>query len=270
MKKAGNVMILEQIVAAKEADLKRRRNTTPVDVLERQLLRLPPTRGFTNSLRKSSPAVIAEIKKASPSKGVIRENFDPVEIAKSYEQAQAAALSVLTDKPFFQGSDEYLLSVKEATGLPILRKDFILDRYQVIETRCLGADCLLLIASMLNSAQLQELYSLALDLSLDVLIEVHDLSELRMGLNLNPEPSLIGINNRDLHTFETNLLTTEKLAKEIPESTLVISESGIHTREDIERLQNANVDAFLVGEAFMRAEDPGQLLTELFGPIRRS
>ena len=178
-------------------------------------------------------------------------------------------MSVLTDEPFFQGSDEYLISVREVSSLPILRKDFILDRYQVIETRCLGADCLLLIASMLSLQQLRELYSLALELSLDVLIEVHDSSELQMALNLDPEPCLIGVNNRDLHTFETDLSTTEILAKEMPASTVVVSESGIHQRHDIARLQNANVDVFLVGEAFMKAENPGQLLTDLFGPIER-
>ena len=263
-------MILYQIVVAKETELRQRQDKKPLTVLEQQLSNVPDTRDFVGSLKTHAPAVIAEIKKASPSRGILREDFKPVEIARSYERNDAAALSVLTDEPFFQGSDQYLVEVRNATNLPILRKDFILDSYRIVESRCIGADCVLLIVSILNTARLQQLYSLGLDLSLDVLVEVHNAYELSATLNLEPVPALIGINNRNLRTFETNLSTTESLIESIPESTVTVSESGINDRADIDRLRNANVDAFLVGEAFMRADNPGQQLSSLFGQIQKT
>jgi indole-3-glycerol phosphate synthase len=224
-----------------------------------------PPRGFVEAIirKKNSPAIIAEIKKASPSKGILRANFNPVAIAKSYETHGATCLSVLTDKDFFQGADEYLQQIHQVCKLPLLRKDFILDAYQVYEARAIGADCILLIVAALGDAQLHDLAGLAMHLDMDVLIEVHDSEELERALLL--KMPLIGINNRNLRTFKTDLTTTLSLLKSIPTEAgyIVVSESGIHTPEDIALLRNSNVNSFLVGEAFMKADDPGVALAHL-------
>jgi indole-3-glycerol phosphate synthase len=262
--------ILDTIIARKHAEVAERRARTPLTDLERQATRADPTRGFEQALRRAldrspgSSAVIAEIKKASPSKGVIRPDFDPAAIAKAYEAAGAACLSVLTDEDFFQGSDACLQVARGAVALPALRKDFVVDPYQVLETRALGADCLLLIAAALEPDRLRELHALARTVGLDVLIEVHDAGELETALALNP--TLVGINNRDLKTFETRLETTWALLDRIPAGVLVVTESGIHQRADVTAMHRVGVRAFLVGEAFMRADDPGAALAALFAP----
>jgi indole-3-glycerol phosphate synthase len=225
-----------------------------------------PVRGFVNAIEQKlaadKPAVIAEIKKASPSKGLLRENFDPADIARSYERAGAACLSVLTDIDFFQGSDAYLQQAREACALPVLRKDFMIDPYQVYEARAIGADCILLIVAALENNVMQELSGLAAELGMDVLVEVHDAEELQRALNLNTR--LIGINNRNLRTFETTLETTVSLLTQIPDDRIVVTESGILAPADVQYMQEKGVNSFLVGEAFMRAEDPGVRLAELF------
>ncbi|MBP8284317.1 MAG: indole-3-glycerol phosphate synthase TrpC, partial [Chromatiaceae bacterium] len=208
------------------------------------------------------PAVIAEIKKASPSKGVLRADFHPAEIARSYERGGAACLSVLTDVDFFQGCDAYLQEARAACALPVIRKDFILDPYQVLEARVLGADCILLIAACLTDVQMRELNALALELGMDVLIEVHDRAELERALPLPGR--LIGINNRDLRSFQVSLDTTLGLIDAIPPERLLVTESGILDRADVARMRARGVNAFLVGEAFMRADDPGAELRRLF------
>ena len=227
---------------------------------------MPACRGFARAVesrvRIRQSAVIAEIKKASPSKGVIRAAFDPEEIARDYARGGATCLSVLTDIDFFQGCDEYLQIARQACTMPVLRKDFIIDPYQVLETRAMGADCILLIVSALSGQQFKELYALAGELGLDVLVEVHDRDELAEGLQVGP--TLLGINNRDLHTFQTSLSTTITLLDEISGNPLVVTESGIHTRDDVHRMHEKGVYAFLVGEAFMKAESPGEKLRELF------
>jgi indole-3-glycerol phosphate synthase len=228
---------------------------------------MPPTRGFARALRKTiadgRAAVIAEVKKASPSKGVLREQFDPAAIARSYATHGAACLSVLTDRQYFQGSSDALRAARSACSLPILRKDFMIDPYQVVEARHMGADCILLIVAALEMTQMQELEAAAIDLGLDVLVEVHDAVELDRALQL--KTLLLGINNRNLKTFETRLETTLDLLNRIPSDRLVITESGIHQTADVERMRAAGVNAFLVGEAFMRAVDPGAELARLFG-----
>jgi indole-3-glycerol phosphate synthase len=226
----------------------------------------PPPRGFTAAVRAKfaadKPAVIAEIKKASPSRGVLRAHFDPVAIASSYEQHGAACLSVLTDADFFQGSEEYLQRARAACALPVLRKDFIIDPYQVYEARVIGADCILLIVAALDDAQMRGLARLSAELHMDVLVEVHDAEELARALLL--DTPLIGINNRNLRTFETRLGTTFDLLKRIPDDRIVVTESGIHSRDDVALMRDNGVHAFLVGEAFMRAADPGEELSNLF------
>lgn len=223
-------------------------------------------RGFVaaieNTIAEGRPAVIAEAKKASPSKGVIREDFDPAAIAQAYEQAGAACMSVLTDKDFFQGHDEYLQTARAACQLPVIRKDFMVDTYQVAEARALGADCILLIVACLDDGQMAELAACAAELALDVLVEVHDEHELERALRLDSR--LIGVNNRDLHTFETSLDTTFRLLSQVPDECTLVTESGIHTPEDVARMREADVQAFLVGEAFMRQPDPGAALRQLF------
>lgn len=214
------------------------------------------------SIESHRVAVIAEMKKASPSQGLIRENYDPSELAKQYLEAEAACLSVLTDEPFFKGSLEHISLVKEAVDLPVLRKDFIVDEYQIYESLLKGADCILLIVAALSKNQLQEFSHLASDLNLEVLVEVHDEEEVERALEIRP--NLIGINNRDLETFEVNLETTERLVEEIPKEILTVSESGIKSSKDVKKIMSSGVNAFLVGEVFMRAEDPGKELKNLF------
>ena len=257
--------ILKTILQRKVEEIQARCEQISLQRISQMAANQEPPRGFVEAIRNktNSPAVIAEIKKASPSKGILRANFDPVTIAKSYEKHGATCISVLTDKDFFQGADEYLQQVHQACKLPLLRKDFIIDAYQVYEARALGADCILLIVAGLGDAQLHDLAGLAEHLDMDVLIEVHDSEELERALQL--KMPLIGINNRNLRTFETNLTTTLSLLKLIPKERgyIVVSESGIHTPKDIALLRNSGVNSFLVGEAFMRADDPGMALAQL-------
>lgn len=250
--------ILERIVAAKRAEVATARKRTP----EVKLDAAPPVRDFIAALRAKRPAVIAEIKRASPSRGLLRSNFDPAAIAKSYEKGGAACMSVLTDKEFFQGAGEHLSAARAACALPVLRKDFLIDPYQVFESRALGADCVLLIAACLADAEMRELEALSRGVGMAVLVEVHDGEELERALKL--ETPLVGINNRNLRTFETRLETTLDLLPRVPHDRLVITESGILSRADVARLRQRGVKAFLVGEAFMRAADPGAALAELF------
>ncbi len=258
--------ILDTIIARKREEILERKARRPEATLAATAQKADRPRGFAAALQatveRGHAAVIAEIKKASPSKGIIRPDFDPVAIARSYAEGGAACLSVLTDEKFFQGSDAYLQAARAAVSLPVLRKDFIIDPYQVYETRALGADCLLLIVSALNPQQLTRLKTLADSLSLDVLIEVHDLAELSTALALMP--AMIGINNRNLKTFETSLQNTFDLLPHIPDGVLTVTESGIHSRADVSTMRQRGVHAFLVGEALMRADDPGAALRALF------
>ena len=260
--------ILKKIILRKQQEIIERKQIKTEDSLIEEAKEALSVRCFVHAMRQrmmaDEPAVIAEIKKASPSKGVIRENFDPAEIAKSYQQGGACCLSVLTDVDFFQGSDEYLKQARAACDLPVIRKDFIIDSYQVYEARAMGADCILLIVAVLTDEQILLLHDLAHELGMDVLIEVHDEEELQRVLPL--ESDLIGINNRNLHTFETSLATTINLLAQIPDDRIVVTESGIHSIEHIELMREHQVDAFLVGEAFMRADDPGVELKQLFFP----
>lgn len=223
----------------------------------------PAARDFVGALRAKRPAVIAEIKRASPSKGLLRAEFDPAAIARSYEKAGAACLSVLTDARFFQGASSHLQQARAACALPALRKDFLIDPYQAFESRALGADCVLLIAACLEDAQMRELEALALGLGMAVLVEVHDADELQRALAL--KTPLVGINNRNLRTFETRLETTLELLPRVPADRIVVTESGILSPQDVARMRASGVHTFLVGEAFMRAPDPGAALRALFG-----
>ncbi|HSH43375.1 MAG TPA: indole-3-glycerol phosphate synthase TrpC [Arenicellales bacterium] len=258
--------ILTRIVRHKAEEVAERAQRLPLPVLRERCSAQPGPRSFLDALesriRQRRPAVIAEIKKASPSRGVIREDFDPEAIADSYARGGAACLSVLTDEQFFQGRDEYLTRARQRCELPALRKDFMIDPYQVWESRAIGADCILLIVAALGDAQLVDLSGLALELGMDVLVEVHDREELERALEL--KIPLLGINNRDLRTFETSLDTTFELLDDIPEGHVVITESGIHTREDVTAMQQRGVYGFLIGEAFMRAAEPGRELARLF------
>ncbi|MCH7880483.1 MAG: indole-3-glycerol phosphate synthase TrpC [Proteobacteria bacterium] len=258
--------ILTQILRRKHEEIKSRLQSISSEQIQQRARAMPAPRGFIQSLRDrqsiGEAAVIAEIKKASPSQGVIREDFDPATIAESYAAAGAACLSVLTDEDFFQGHDDYLIAARKACLLPVIRKDFIIDPYQVYEARALGADCILLIVAALDDGPLAELYNLSIELGMDVLVEVHDRQELDRALRLKLE--VIGINNRDLRTFETRLSTTLDLLDQLPDSCLVVTESGIHTRKDVKLMRAHGVNAFLVGEAFMRAEKPGEALKALF------
>ena len=258
--------ILKKILQRKSEEVAERSHKTSLAELKGRSKDAAPARGFVGAIEKKlahkQVAVIAEIKKASPSKGVIRANFYPEAIAKSYEKGGAACLSVLTDVDFFQGSDEYLRQARAATHLPVLRKDFTIDAYQIYEARALGADCILLIVSELSAQQLQDLNGVALEAGLDVLIEVHDEQELHVALQCPNK--LVGINNRNLHSFETTLDTTFDLLSQIPRDRIVVTESGIHTVDDVKAMRGHNVNAFLVGEVFMRAEDPGLELLRLF------
>ena len=254
--------VLDRILSYKADELAYRRRKQPLRDVRDAAETAAPTRGFAAAVKRRKPAVIAEIKKASPSRGVIRDHFDPVAIAASYEAAGAACLSVLTDENFFQGCDEHLAKARAATSLPVLRKDFLIDEYQVFEARALGADCILLIAAALEPDRIAAFAGLAGQLGLDALVEVHNARELDVALGA--DPTLLGINNRDLRTFDTSLDTTLSLLSEVPDGTTVVTESGIRTREDVRRMRDAGVEAFLVGEAFMRASDPGGALRELF------
>lgn len=263
---ADTPTILKKILARKVEEIAARRLRCNLDELRRRAADAAPARGFYQALQtrvaRGESAVIAEIKKASPSKGVIRPDFDPVAIAQSYERGGAAALSVLTDVDFFQGADAYLVAARAATTLPVLRKDFAIDPYQIHETRALGADCVLLIVAALAPAQLADLHGTALDIGLDVLVEVHNARELEIALTLdNP---MVGINNRDLHSFHTSLETTYSLLPRVGGERLVVTESGINRVDDVLAMRGHGVHAFLVGEAFMRAPDPGTRLRELF------
>ena len=257
--------VLKKILRYKAREVAERAKKCSLREMCQQAVHGPPVRGFLNAisthLQLQHAAVIAEIKKASPSKGVLRKNFQPIEIARDYEANGAACLSVLTDDRFFQGKDEYLQQVHKACSLPILRKDFIIDPYQIYESRALAADCILLIVAALSDAQLEDLSELAKHLEMDVLVEVHNQEELERALPLHTR--LIGINNRNLNTFDTTLDTTLKLVKSIPKQCIVVSESGIRSQADIALLWNAGVHSFLIGEAFMTADDPGEALQKL-------
>ena len=257
--------ILEEITSHKRANLPHEEIEFTTAGLERIKQSYLPRVGFLDHLQKHSPAVIAEIKKASPSKGLLRANFDPTEIARSYVQHGAACLSVLTDEKYFQGSNDDLSTVRKQVQIPLLRKDFIVDARQVVESLRIGADCVLLIVAAISDGELKTFHRLSRDLGLEVLIEVHDRYELDRALAC--EPSLIGINNRDLKTFNTSLDTTLNLLEYIPKDVRVVSESGIQSSEHVRALKSAGVDTFLVGEAFVRHCDPGVALTELFGEI---
>ena len=259
--------ILNQILQRKTEEIQERSQRVPLNELLRRAEGQDAPRGFVESMRKriasGDPAIIAEIKKASPSKGVIRPDFHPAAIAKSYEKHGAACLSVLTDCDFFQGCERYLEEARAATRLPVIRKDFIIDPYQVAEARAIGADCILLIVAALEDAQMKRLATLAADLGMDVLVEVHDRPELERALKL--DLTLVGINNRNLRTFDVTLDTTLGLLELIPEGRIVVTESGILAPEDVTLMRGHEVHAFLVGESFMRAENPGEKLSELFG-----
>jgi len=259
--------ILERILAVKREEVAAAQRTKPLAQLTAEAREAPPPRDFVGAMRAKRSAgrsaVIAEIKKASPSKGVLRPQFDPASIARSYEKHGAACLSVLTDAAFFQGRVEDLRAVRAACRLPVLRKDFMIEPYQIYESRAAGADCILLIAAALAPQRMQELEGTARELGLAVLVEVHDGAELEQALRLRTP--LIGINNRNLRTFETRLETTLGLLKHVPGDRMVVTESGILSRADVQCMREADVGCFLVGEAFMRAEDPGTELARLFG-----
>ena len=262
---AGRPSILSKILATKAAEVAARSRILDLPAIVAQATGQPPARGFARRLSEAAargPAVIAEIKKASPSAGVIRADFDAAGIAARYAWAGAACLSVLTDEQYFQGCDRYLAEARAACALPVLRKDFTIDPWQIYESRALGADCILLIVAALEHDQLQDLHGLAREIGLDVLVEVHDERELEDALDTGAE--LIGVNNRDLHRFTTDLATSERMRPLISQDKTMVSESGIHTAADVVRLRRAGIDAFLVGEAFMRAADPGVALRELF------
>jgi len=262
--------ILRKILARKTEEMAERVNHLPLEALRKRAEAAPAPRGFLQAIRHriaaDQPAIIAEIKKASPSKGLLRADFRPGEIAKSYERHGATCLSVLTDEDFFQGADAYLQEARQACRLPALRKDFTMDAYQVYEARAIGADAILLIVAALADGRMRELEALATELGMDVLVEVHDERELERALAL--ETPLIGINNRDLRTFHTTLQTTLGLLGKIPRDRVVVTESGIHTPADVALLRARGVAVFLVGEAFMKAADPGEKLRELFDDMK--
>ena len=262
----GTPDILKRILARKREELRERAVRLPLSALRERVSEGGPTRGFVAAIERriasGKAAVIAEIKKASPSKGVLRPDFHPAEIARSYERNGATCLSVLTDVDFFQGSDADLQAARAACALPVLRKDFTIDPYQIYEARTLGADCILLIVAGLSDAQLSELSNCASEVGVDVLVEVHNADELNRALPLNTR--LIGINNRDLHTFETRLETTLDLLPRVGNERVVVTESGILQPDDVQTMRSRGVNAFLVGEAFMKAVDPGARLGELF------
>ncbi len=259
--------ILEKILAVKRKEIAAAKQKRPLAALRGDAEQAGKPRDFAGALRSKIatglPAVIAEVKKASPSKGLLRADFDPAAIARSYARHGAACLSVLTDEEFFQGSRDYLVAARAAGGLPVLRKDFMIDPYQVFEARAMGADCILLIVAALDDQTMLELERIAQDLGMAVLVEVHDAGEFERALRL--QTTLLGINNRNLRTFETRLEITLDLLARIPPGKLVVTESGILVAGDVARMRSAGVEAFLVGEVFMRAADPGAALGELFG-----
>lgn len=258
--------ILNKILNTKRAEVQAAMVEKPLVQLRKETDKASPPRNFAGAIHAklvaNKPAVIAEIKKASPSKGVIREDFNPAEIAKSYEKGGAACLSVLTDSQYFQGSAEYLKQARAAVKLPVLRKDFMIDPYQIYESRAMGADCILLIVAALELKQMRELEQLSHDLGMAVLVEVHDGDELELALQL--ETPLIGINNRNLRTFDVTLDTTLSLLARVPDDRCVITESGIFTSDDVALMRSNHVNTFLVGEAFMRQPDPGAELARVF------
>lgn len=258
--------ILNKILATKQEEISKASAEKSLQQIHEEALAQPDPRDFVGSLIEKNdadlPAVIAEIKKASPSKGVIRENFNPAEIAISYEKAGAACLSVLTDEQYFQGSADYLKQARAACSLPVLRKDFMIDPYQVVEARAMGADCILLIAAALELKQMQLLEDVSHELGMAVLVEVHNGEELDLALQL--ETPLVGINNRNLRTFDVTLQTTIDLLEKLPDDRFVITESGIFTSEDVALMREHNVNGFLVGEAFMRQDDPGAEFRKVF------
>jgi indole-3-glycerol phosphate synthase len=259
--------ILNKILETKRAEVQVAIQAKPLEQIITEAHKAPRTRNFAGAIHAklvaNKPAVIAEIKKASPSKGIIRENFNPAEIARSYEKGGAACLSVLTDAQYFQGSADYLKQARAACKLPVLRKDFMIDPYQVYEARAMGADCILLIVAALDLASMRELETIANDLGMAVLVEVHDGDELELALQL--QTPLIGINNRNLHTFEVTLETTLGLLARVPDDRCVVTESGIFTPDDVALMRINDVQTFLVGEAFMRQPDPGAELARVFG-----
>lgn len=262
--------ILQRILETKRAELAEAQRQIAFDVLAARAREATPPRDFVAAVRAKRDAgraaVIAEIKRASPSKGLLRADFDPAAIARAYESAGAACLSVLTDRTYFQGAGEHLRAARDACALPVLRKDFVIDPYQVIEARALGADCILLIVAALATAQMRELEALANELGMAVLVEVHDVRELEQALTL--KTPLLGINNRNLRSFETRLETTLGLLPKVPAERIVVTESGIATPADVARLRAQGVSAYLVGEAFMRAPSPGTALSELFSECK--
>jgi indole-3-glycerol phosphate synthase len=259
--------ILSQIVAVKREEIAAAQQRVSLQAIRADAESRVLTRDFEGALRRKiaagGSAVIAEIKKASPSKGLLRADFIPADIAQSYAEAGAACLSVLTDRQFFQGQNDFLKQARASCDLPVLRKDFMVDPYQIYESRAVGADCVLLIAACLEDAQMAELEAIARSLDMAVLVEVHDAAELERALKLRTP--LLGINNRNLRTFEVTLQTTLDLLQRVPGDRLVITESGIQSKDDVRKMREAGVHAFLVGEAFMRADDPGSALAELFG-----
>jgi len=257
--------ILHDILQTKAQEVAAGKKQLSSATLLQQLGDCPPARGFEKRLRaklEAGPSIIAEVKKASPSAGVIREDFQPDQIARSYEKAGAACLSVLTDRDYFQGCDEYLQMARNACALPVLRKDFMVDEWQILHSRVLGADCILLIAAALEPAHMADLLAVSKEAGLDALIEVHNEAELENTLKLDHQ--LIGVNNRNLKTFETSLATSERLKKMMPDDHLLVTESGIRRVQDVQQMQAAGINAFLVGEAFMREPEPGEALKRMF------
>lgn len=258
--------ILNKILDTKREEIRLTSGYRSLSELEVEVQSAPSVRDFEEAIRSKiaagQSAVIAEVKKASPSKGVIREHFDPIEIAQSYERHGAACLSVLTDRDYFMGAAEYLVAARSATRIPVLRKDFIIDPYQIYEARCMGADCILLIVAALKQSQMEHLERVAMQLGMSVLVEAHSREEFERATRL--QTTLIGVNNRDLRSFETSLQTTLSLLSDLPSGRILITESGIHRREDVALMRDRGINAFLVGEAFMRQQDPGLALKSLF------